>query len=96
MSTQTEITRLQEARNKIRTWEVGLGIATSTDKLDELATKAAAIKNQGAVDANVKEGETYTIPQVITMVVVLLKVLRVVVTTPFKQRKLLLLKNNSQ
>lgn len=35
MSTQTEITRLQEARNKIRTWEVGLGIATSTDKLDE-------------------------------------------------------------
>lgn len=62
MSTQTEITRLQEARNKIRTWEVGLGIATSTDKLDELATKAAAIKNQGAVDANVKEGETYTIP----------------------------------
>ena len=62
MSTQTEITRLQEARNKIRTWEVGLGIATSTDKLDELATKAAAIKNQGAIDANVKEGETYTIP----------------------------------
>lgn len=62
MSTQTEITRLQEARNKIRTWEVGLGIATSTDKLDELATKAATIKNQGAVDANVKEGETYTIP----------------------------------
>ena len=40
MSTQTEITRLQEARNKIRTWEVGLGIATSTDKLDELATKS--------------------------------------------------------
>ena len=62
MSTQTEITRLQEARNKIRTWEVGLGIATSTDKLDELATKAAAIKNQGAVDASVKEGESYTIP----------------------------------
>ena len=62
MSTQTEITRLQEARNKIRTWEVGLGIATSTDKLDELANKVAAIKNQGAIDANVKEGETYTIP----------------------------------
>lgn len=62
MSTQTEITRLQNARNKIRTWLVGLGLATSTDKLDELATKAAVIKNQGAVDANVKEGETYTIP----------------------------------
>lgn len=62
MSTQTEITRLQTARNKIRTWLVGLGLATSTDKLDELATKAAAIKNQGAVDASVKEGESYTIP----------------------------------
>ena len=62
MSTQTEITRLQNARNKIRTWLVGLGLATRTDKLDELATKAAAIKNQGAVDASVKEGESYTIP----------------------------------
>lgn len=62
MSTQIEITRLQNARNKIRTWLVGLGLAASTDKLDELATKAAAIKNQGAVDASVKEGESYTIP----------------------------------
>lgn len=62
MSTQTEITRLQTARNKIRTWLVGLGLATATDKLDELATKAAAIKNNGAIDASVKEGESYTIP----------------------------------
>lgn len=62
MSTQTEITRLQTARNKLRTWLVGLGLATSTDKLDTLATSAAAIKNQGAVDASVKEGESYTIP----------------------------------
>lgn len=62
MSTQTEITRLQNARNKIRTWLVGLGLAASTYKLDELATKAAAIKNQGAVNASVKEGESYTIP----------------------------------
>lgn len=62
MSTQTEITRLQTARNKLRTWLVGLGLAASTDKLDTLATAAAAIKNQGAIDANVKEGESYTIP----------------------------------
>ena len=62
MSTQTEITRLQTARNKLRTWLVGLGLAASTDKLDTLADKAAAIKNNGAVDANVKEGESYTIP----------------------------------
>lgn len=62
MSTQTEITRLQTARNKLRTWLVGLGLAASTDKLDALADKASAIKNNGAVDANVKEGESYTIP----------------------------------
>lgn len=62
MSTQTELTRLQTARNKIRTWLVGLGLATTTDKLDTLATAAAAIKNQGAIDATVKEGETYTVP----------------------------------
>ena len=62
MSTQIEITRLQTARNKLRTWIVGLGLAASTDKLDALTDKAAAIKNQGAVDANVKEGESYTIP----------------------------------
>lgn len=62
MSTQTEITRLQTARNTIRTWLVGLGLATSTDKLDALATKAAGIKNNGAVDAQVKEGESYNIP----------------------------------
>lgn len=62
MSTQTEITRLQTARNKLRTWLVGLGLAASTDKLDTLATAAAAIKNQGAIDASVKEGESYTIP----------------------------------
>lgn len=62
MSTQTEITRLQTARNSIRTWLVSLGLASATDKLDTLATKAAAIKNQGAIDASVKEGESYTIP----------------------------------
>ena len=63
MSTQLEITRLQTARNKIRTWLVTAGLATSTDKLDVLATAIDGIANQGAVDANVKEGETYTIPK---------------------------------
>ena len=58
MSTQTEITRLQTARNKLRTC-----LAASTDKLDALADKAAAIKNNGAVDAQVKEGESYTVPK---------------------------------
>jgi hypothetical protein len=43
-------------------YNIGPGLAASTDKLDALTDKAAAIKNQGAVDANVKEGESYTIP----------------------------------
>lgn len=63
MSTQTEITRIQTARNKIRTWLVSVGLGTSTDKLDTLATSIAAIKNNGAVDAQVKEGESYTVPK---------------------------------
>lgn len=37
MSTQTEITRLQTARNTIRTKMVALGLGASTDKLDDLA-----------------------------------------------------------
>lgn len=63
MSTQTEITRLQTARNTIRTKMVALGLGTSTDKLDDLAAEIDAIDNQGAVDASVKEGESYTIPK---------------------------------
>lgn len=63
MSTQTEITRLQTARNTIRTWLVGLGLVSSAAKLDALATAVSAIPNKGAIDASVKEGETYTIPQ---------------------------------
>jgi hypothetical protein len=63
MSTQTEITRLQNARNTIRNKLVGLGLAASTDKLDKLATTVDGITNNGAVDVEVKEGETYTIPK---------------------------------
>lgn len=63
MSTQTEITRIQTARNKIRSWLVSLGLATSTAKLDALATAVEGIENRGAVSATVKEGDTYTIPR---------------------------------
>lgn len=62
MSTQTEITRLQNARNTIRNKMVALGLGTSMDKYDDLAAEINGIKNQGAVDASVKEGESYTIP----------------------------------
>ena len=63
MSVSSEISRLQTARNTLRTKATDLGIATGTDKLDVLASAYENIVNQGAVSANVKEGETYTIPK---------------------------------
>lgn len=62
MSTATEITRLTDARNTIRDKLIDLGLATSTSKLDELATSVDGIANRGAVSATVQEGDTYTIP----------------------------------
>lgn len=63
MSVATQITRIQQDRNAIRTKFVELGIATNTDNLDALAEAAEEIVNQGAVSASVREGETYTIPK---------------------------------
>ena len=63
MSIQNEITRLQTARNTLRTKGIELGVVTGTDKLDVIAEGFKSIINQGAVSANVKEGETYTIPK---------------------------------
>lgn len=63
MSTQNEITRIQTARNTIRTKLVELGLAASTAKLDVLATAVENIENKGAVSAQVTEGESYTIPK---------------------------------
>lgn len=62
MSTATEISRLQTARNTIRNKMVNLGLGTSTDLLDDLADEIDGITNQGAVTATVQEGDTYTIP----------------------------------
>lgn len=62
MSTATEITRLQTARNTIRDKLIELGLAVSTDKLDVLAEAVDGIANRGAVTATVQEGATYTIP----------------------------------
>ena len=62
MSIATEISRIQTARNSLRTKAVDLGIGTNTDKLDDLATAYGGITNRGAVNATVQEGDTYTIP----------------------------------
>lgn len=63
MSVQSEITRIQTARNTLRTKAVELGIAASTAKIDALATAYDGIENRGAVSAQVQEGDTYTIPK---------------------------------
>ena len=56
MSIATEITRIQTARNKIRTWLSGLGLVANTATIDECATAAAAIVDRGAISAQVQEG----------------------------------------
>lgn len=63
MSIATEITRIQTDRNTIRNKLVTLGLATSSDTLDTLAAAIEGIVNNGSISANVKEGETYTIPK---------------------------------
>ena len=62
MSIATELSRIQTARNKIRTKLVALGLVTAAAKLDECATAVDGIENRGAVSASVQEGDTYTIP----------------------------------
>ena len=62
MSVATEISRIQSARNKLRTKAVALGIGTSTDNLTQLANEYDGIVNRGSVSAQVQEGDTYTIP----------------------------------
>ena len=62
MSIQEQITRIQTARNTMRTKLVELSLVESTANIDAIATAVSGIKNNGQVTANVKEGETYTIP----------------------------------
>jgi len=62
MSVANQITRIQTDRNTIRNKLVELGLATNVDNLDTLAEAIDGIKDNGNVTAQVKEGETYTIP----------------------------------
>jgi len=62
MSTASEIARIADARNTIRDKLIELGLASSTSKIDALATAVDGITNRGAVSATVQEGDTYTIP----------------------------------
>lgn len=58
-----QITRIQGDRDKIRAKLVSMSLATSSDNLDILATTIESIADNGAVNATVKEGESYTIPK---------------------------------
>ena len=62
MSISTELSRIQSDRNTIRAKLVDLGMATSVDKLDALASAIEGIVNRGAVSVEILEGTTYTIP----------------------------------
>lgn len=63
MSVATQISRIQQDRNTIRTKLVELGMAQNTDDLDKLAIAIDGLENRGAVSATVQEGDTYTIPK---------------------------------
>lgn len=63
MSVATQIARIQQDRNTIRTKLVELGMAQNTDDLDKLATAIENLENRGAVSATVQVGDTYTIPK---------------------------------
>lgn len=58
-----QITRLTNDRNTIRNKVLDFGLVESTANLDALATAINGIVNQGAVSAQVQEGDTYTIPK---------------------------------
>ena len=63
MSIQTQISRIQQARDTLRNKAVELKISAGTELLDELAEDYNGIENNGSITAQVKEGETYTIPK---------------------------------
>jgi hypothetical protein len=62
-TTSELLTALTNARNTIRTKLVALGLVAATAKLADCATAIDGIDNNGAVSAQVKEGESYTIPK---------------------------------
>lgn len=62
MSVQSQITRIQEDRDIIRTKLNDFGLAELTATLDDCATAIDGIVNNGGVSEQVKEGESYTIP----------------------------------
>lgn len=63
MSIQTEVTRIQDARDLLCAKAVELKISAGTERLLELAEDYNGIVNHGSITQQVKEGETFTIPK---------------------------------
>ena len=63
MTIQEQITRITEARNTLRSKGTELGLVQSTADIGDIADAFYAIENNGAVNAEVTEGSSYTIPK---------------------------------
>lgn len=63
MSVATQIERINTDKATIRSKLVELGLASSGANLDALAEAVDGIVDCGSVSAQVKEGETYTVPK---------------------------------
>lgn len=64
MSVQTEITRLQGLKTRQRTKLVGLGLAQSSDNLEQLTKAIEGIQDNGAVSGTISEkAGKYTVPK---------------------------------
>lgn len=62
MSISTQITRLQNLKNSLRTKLVSMIGIPSTANLEDCVSAVESIVDNGAVSVSVKEGESYTIP----------------------------------
>lgn len=62
MSVASQIERITTARDTIRDKLVSLGLGLSSYDIEACADAVTGIVSRGAVSAQVKEGETYTIP----------------------------------
>lgn len=62
MSVSTQIERIQADRNTIRTKLIELGLVQSGANLTTCAAAIESVVKRGAVDVEIKEGTSYTIP----------------------------------
>lgn len=63
MSIQSEITRINALKSKIKTALISWGLVQSSANLDDCATAIAGIDVHNNISAQITEGDTYTIPK---------------------------------